>query len=479
MSARRGGLARVAIVLGAGFLLATPIAAVAAAPATPGGVRLPEFERVTLANGAELALMPKRDTPLVAMNIVVRGGSLADAPGREGSAALLAELMQKGAGSRDGAQFAEAIENVGGLLTLTAGAESLSLGASFLARDVGLMIELASDALLRPRLSATEFDKVRDRAIQSIAAAKDADPRALVGEYGDAWLFRGHLYGRPVGGSEESLAAVTLEDLKRHYEEQVRGDRLIVAVVGDFDPADMRRRLESAFGSLGRAAAAVPVATRAPTVEGRRVLLVDKPGATQTYFWLGNVGASRTDPDRTAQAVVNTVFGGRFTSMLNTELRIKSGLTYGASSSFDRLAQPGSFRITSFTATESTVQALDLAFATLDRLHAEGIDAATLESSRTYMLGQFPPSIETNGALAARLADLLMYGLGRDDVDDFAARVDAVDGAAAQRIIGQSFPQSRNLAIVLVGDAARIRGQVGKYGPVIEMKITDPRFAPR
>jgi predicted Zn-dependent peptidase len=341
------------------------------------------------------------------------------------------------------------------------------------------MIELASDALLRPRLDATEFDKVRERAIQSIAAAKDADLRALVGQYGDAWLFRGHPYGRPVGGGEESLATVTLEDLKRHYEAQVRGDRLIIAVVGDFDPADLRRRLESAFGSLGRAAAAAPLATRAPTVEGRRVLLVDKPGATQTYFWLGNVGASRTDPERTAQAVVNTVFGGRFTSMLNTELRIKSGLTYGARSAFDRLAEPGAFSITSFTATESTVQALDLALATLDRLHAEGIDAATLESARSYMRGQFPPSIETNGALAARLTDLLMYGLGREDVDEFAARVTAVDDAAARRTIDRSFPPSRNLAIVLVGDASRIREQVGKYGPVTEMKITDPRFAPR
>ena len=476
MSTLRSWAASALAVLGIAVLVA---ASVSAATSSPGAVRLPPFERVTLGNGAELALMPKRDTPLVAMNVVVRGGSLADAPGREGTAALLAELMQKGAGGRDGAQFAEAIESVGGQLVVGAGAESLSLGASFLARDLGLMIELASDALLRPRLSAAEFDKVRERAIQSIAAAKDADPRALVAEYGDAWLFRGHPYGRPVGGSEESLAAVTLDDLKRHYEAQVRGDRLIIAVVGDFDPADVRRRLESAFGSLGRAAAAAPKATRAPAVEGRRVLLVDKPGAAQTYFWLGNVGASRTDPERTAQAVVNTVFGGRFTSMLNTELRIKSGLTYGARSSFDRLAQPGAFSITSFTATESTVQALDLALATLDRLHADGLDAATLESARTYLVGQFPPTIETNGALAGRLADLLLYGLGPDDVDGFASRVAAVDEAVAKRTIGQSFPVSRDLAMVLVGDAARIREQVGKYGPVTEMKIIDPRFAPR
>ncbi len=450
-----------------------------ATTAAPGAVRLPPFERFTLANGAQVALMPKRDTPMVAMAVVVRGGSLADAPGREGTAALLASLMQKGAGARDATQFAEAIEGAGGELTIAAGAESLVLGASFLARDTALMIELASDALLRPRLSPAEFDKERSLAIQSIAAAKDSDPRALVGEYGDAWLFRGLPYGRPVGGSEESLATVTMDDVKRYYDTQVGGDRLIIAVVGDVDVADVRRRLETAFGGVQRAAAAAPAATAAPRLQGRRVLLVDKPGATQTYFWLGNVGASRTDPERTAQAVVNTVFGGRYTSMLNTELRIKSGLTYGARSGFDRLAQPGAFSISSFTATETTVPAIDLALATLDRLHRDGLDPTTLASARTYLLGQFPPTIETNGALAGRLADLLLYDLGPEDVDDFTARVTAVDEAGVRRVIGRSFPVSGDLAMVLIGDAARIRGEVGKYGPVTEMKISDPRFAPR
>jgi predicted Zn-dependent peptidase len=177
--------------------------------------------------------------------------------------------------------------------------------------------------------------------------------------------------------------------------------------------------------------------------------------------------------------VVNTVFGGRYTSMLNTELRVKSGLTYGARSYFDRLSQPGSFAISSFTATESTVPAIDLALTTLERLHSEGLDAPTLASAQSYMLGQFPPTIETNGALAGRLADLMLYGLGPEDVDEFASRVAAVDGAVVRSTIGQSFPATKDLAIVLVGDAARIRGDVGRYGPVTEMKITDPRFAPR
>ena len=460
----------------AALLLAGWVATAAAAPAA---ITLPPFEQVTLGNGAQVALMTRRDTPMAAMTVLVRGGALADAPGREGTASLLASLMQKGAGPRDAARFAEAIEGAGGELAISAGTESIALGASFLARDVGLMIELASDALLRPKLAAEEFAKERSLAIQSIAAAKDSDPRALVAMYGDAWLFRSHPYGRPVGGDEGSLAAVTLDDLKRQYQAQVRGDRLIIAVVGDFDAADVRRRLEQAFGGLPRAGGPAPAVNAAPRETGRRVLLVDKPGATQTYFWLGNVGASRTDPERTAQSVVNTVFGGRFTSMLNTELRIKSGLTYGARSSFDRMAEPGAFDISSYTATESTVPALDLALATLDRLHRDGIEAAALASSRTYLLGQFPPTLETNGALAGRLAELMLYGLGRDDVDQFAARVAAVDEAAARTVIGRSFPASGDLAMVLIGDAARIRNEVRKYGPVTEMKITDPRFAPR
>ena len=442
------------------------------------GVRLPPFERITLDNGAQVVLMPKRDTPMIAMTVLVRGGSLADAAGREGTASLLADLMQKGAGSRDAAQFAEAIEGAGGSLSAGAGAESLVASASFLARDTGLMIELISDALLRPRLDPAEFEKARTLAIQSIAAAKDADPYPLLGDYGDAWLFRGHPFGRPVGGSEESLAAVTLDDVRRHYRDQVRGDRLIIAVVGDFDPKDVAARLVAAFGSLPKADSAAPVVQAAPRVDGRRVLLVDKPGATQTYFWFGNVGASRTDPARTAQSVVNTIFGGRFTSMLNTELRIKSGLTYGARSGFDRLSQPGAFSISSFTATETTTQAIDLALATLDRLHADGVDESTLQSARTYLQGQFPPTIETNGQLAGRLVDLLFHGLGADDVDEFATRVAAVDGSAVRAVIERSFPRSEDLAIVLIGDAARIRDEARKLGPVTEMKITDPRFAP-
>ncbi len=439
------------------------------------GVTLPAFERVTLDNGVELVLMEKREVPMIALEVLVRGGALADPAGKEGTAALVAELLSKGAGERDARAFAEAIDGVGGRIDIGSGTETLSLSAEFLARDRARMIELAADALLRPTLDAGEFDKVRTRAIRSIAAAKDGDPSGLIGTYAAAWLYGDHPYGRPSGGSETSLAAITLDDIKTYYAGQMGGDRLIVVAVGDFDSAAMKAELGKAFGSWRRAAQPVPTVEPAPKQSGRRVLLVDKPGATQTYFWLGNVGVDRKDPNLAAQTLVNTLFGGRFTSMLNTALRVESGLTYGARSTLQRRAAPGPVSIGSFTRTDATVQAIDLAIAQLEKLRANPIEGAALDSVRQYVLGQFPPTLETHVQLADRLGDIVFYGLGREDVDGYAAAIAAVDADKLAAAVGV-YPAPDDLVIVLIGDAEKIRGDVAKYGPITEMALTAPTF---
>jgi zinc protease len=456
----------------------TGAALLAALPALAGaqGVALPPYDTVTLGNGATLLLMEKHDVPLVAINARLAGGALADAPGKEGTAALLAELMQKGAGTRNAKAFADAVDGAGGRLSIGSDMETLQLDAEFMARDAQLMIDISADALLRPTLDPNEFAKVRERAVQSLVAAKDGDPRQLVGSYGRAWLFRGHPYGRAVDGDENSLAKVTLDDL-RAYRNGLGGDRLIIAVVGDFKSAEMKKSLEAAFGGWGKAQGTLPTVTAKAPETGRRVLLVDKPGATQSYFWLGNVGVDRRDPELPAQTLVNTVFGGRFTSMINTELRIKSGLSYGANSSLPRYGAPGAAQITSFTRTETTGQALDLALVTLDRLHADGISAEMRDSAKNYVLGQFPPNLETGPALANRIAEIAFYGLDRSDVDTYGDRIKAVTPEQLTKAVAV-YPETKNLAIVVIGDASKLREQVKKFGPVTEMKISDLRFVP-
>jgi zinc protease len=477
--------ARIAATLAAALLLGPVAHAQAQAQAAPkpaakasGGVTLPEATRVTLKNGAQLLLVERREVPLVAFSARLRGGALADPEGKEGLAALTAELLMKGAGGRNAAQFAEAVDGVGGELSLEAGREALLLDGQFMARDTALMVELLSDMLLRPRFEQGELQKMRERMVSELAAAKDGDLRGLIGTYFNAFHFAGHPYARPMSGSESSLATLTREDVLAYAKGQLGADRLILSVVGDFDAKQLAAQLERALGGWGKAAAPVHVAPETPRPKGRRVLLVDKPDATQTYFWVGNTGISRSDPERVAAQVGNTVFGGRFTSLLNTALRIKSGLSYGASSVLVRDTQPGAVAIASYTKTDATGKALDLALETLDQYRKSGMDAQTLASAQTYVLGQFPTTLETGGQLAAKLSELAFYGLDASDVNGFAAQVRATDRAGLVKVMQRVLPAPEDLTVVLIGKASELREVAKKYGPVTELKLSDKRFAP-
>jgi predicted Zn-dependent peptidase len=456
--------------------VAVLLLALLAGSAFAESVTLPPFHRFELDNGTVLLLSQQSEVPLLSVTAILRGGAVADPAEHEGLANLLASLLEKGAGDRDAAQFAEAVDASGGSLTSRAELETITISGTFLARDAGLMVGLLSDMLLRPQLEQAELDKLRERSINFIRAAKDTNLNALLPIYGQTFLFGEHPYGKPVSGSETTLAAIDHEDVLGFYEQQLGGDRLTIAVTGDFDVALMSAWLSDAFGNWRPAGSSMPDIPAAGQQTGRRVLLIDKPGATQTYFWLGNVGVALDYENRAALDIANTVFGGRFTSMLNTELRLNSGLTYGARSQLSRASQPGSIAITSFTPTETTVEAIDMALDVLGRLHQDGVDKETLDSARNYILGQFPTALETAAQLGSQLAALEAFGLDVAYINGYGAALVSADTETVAAAIDEVFPAADDLVFVLLGDAELIREQVSKYGPLLEMPISEPHF---
>jgi zinc protease len=470
-----------AVKLFAALLAAcAPLVSFAAAPAKAEaamGMKVPAHERFVLPNGLTILLLPKKDVPTIAFAGFVRGGALADPADKPGVGSLVAGLLDRGAGKRNAYEFADAVEGVGGSFNAAAGAEAINVNGQFLARDRALMIELLADALMRPHFDAGEFASYRDREIEFIKSAKDSDPSQIIGIYGRAALFGKHPYGRPQGGSERSLAAITQGDVVAYHAANFGADRATLVFAGDLDAKWMKQALTTAFGGWAKAKSAVPTLARAPRSTGRRVVLIDAPGAAQTYFWLGNVGVDRRYSGRPALDLVNTLYGGRFTSLLNTELRIKSGLTYGASSRFTRATVPGEFAIRSFTQTDTTAQALDLTLKTLDDLKHGALAPEMLESARAYVLGQYPLQLETAAHWAGTLSDLEFYGLGDDYIEGYAPALAKVDLAETAAVTADAFPRATDLVIVLIGDAAKIREVAQKYGTVTEIKLSDPDFA--
>lgn len=444
--------------------------------AVASGVRIPPHEQHTLHNGVRLILMPLHEVPLIAFEAVLRGGSRLDPPAREGVAALTAELLKYGAGTRDAFAFADTVEGAGGSLDIEVHSEAIHVHGQFLAQDQELLLELLADALQRPHLSGLELDKLRQRRIESIRATKDSEPQSLLGLYGRALLFGNHPYGRAAGGSESSLELIERAEVEQLYRRHFGADRLTLVFAGHFDPMRLHHAVTEVFGAWLPAEAVLPPLPMSERVRGRRLLLVDSPGSEQSYLWYANTGVARAYPWAAALQVTNAAFGGKFGSMLMQALRVQTGLTYSVSSSFHRGSVPGEFSISSFTQTSSTARAIDLVLQTLDRLKQAGIDADTIGSARNYMLGQYPLAFETASDWASALAKLDLYGLPDSYIDQFGAALQRVDDAQTQEVIATAFPDSADLCIALIGDAAEVREEITRFGPVLQKPLADPDF---
>jgi zinc protease len=438
-------------------------------------LKLPPYKKVKLHNGLTLLLMERHELPLVSFHLIVKTGSVADPAGKEGLASVTAELVRKGTRARNADKISEELDFVGATFGAGANLDYTNASAEFVKKDLAAGLDLLADLFENASFPQDEIAKVIARRIDGIKAAKD-QAQGVIRTYFNAYLYGGHPYGRPTGGDEKSLAAITRDDIVKLYQDYYVPDNSILAIVGDFNAADMERAIGEKLGAW----ASKPVATvKLPEpvpVKGKKLLLVDKPDSVQTFFILGNLGVSRTNPDRVFIDVVNTLFGGRFTSLINSELRIKSGLTYGANSSFDLRKAPGPFVISSYTRNATTEKALDMTLDVIKRFHDNGVTDEQLKSAKSYIKGQFPTSIETSDQLASQIAVLEFYGLDQREITQLFAKIDSMTLADANRIIKQYFPQDE-MVFVLVGKASEIQDIASKLAPQVDRKsISQPGF---
>jgi zinc protease len=453
--------------ISAALMLVTMLVAGAFAPVNAENLRMPPHEKVVLKNGLTVLLLVKHGVPLINISTIVKAGAASDPAGQEGLATITAALLRKGTKTRTAQQFSADLDYIGGALEAEATSDYSVVNVEFLTKDLARGLELYSDALLHPTFPDDETTKLLAQSVDAIRAAKD-DPQSVAIPYYCGYLYGTHPYARSASGDEISLTTIRRDDVVKFYESNYAPSNTIIAIAGEFNVDEMKSKLDQTFGAWPARTVkpeAIPPATPS---KGKRLLLVDKPDATQVYFAIGNTGVSATDPDRVAIRVVNTIFGGRFTSQLNEALRVESGYTYGAESFFDDRKVAGPFAIFSFTKNETTTPAIDLALQVLAKLHKDGVTDEQLKSAKNYIKGQFPPSIESHE----------FYGLGDDEVNQLEARVDAITPEIARQVIQKHFP-SENLVFVLIGQASTVGPAVKKYTPTQDTRpISDPGFWP-
>ncbi|MEJ1221961.1 M16 family metallopeptidase [Sediminicola sp. 1XM1-17] len=436
--------------------------------------QLPQYSKFTMSNGLTIYFMEQHEVPLIQLSAVFPAGAIYDPKEKSGLANATAAAMVLGTENYSKSKIEEQVDYVGASLYTWADKEAGYLSSSFMKRDQKKILEIVKDVLLHPIFPDAEWKKLQERKLVEIDQMKES-PRASIRNYFDHFVFGGHPYGNSVVGNKTGIENITSKELADFYKNQYQPSKAAIAIVGDFDSKLMKKEIERLFGDWKQSSEPLLKLPDFSLSETPRVLLVNKEDANETTFLIGGKGISRNNPDYVAVQVINTILGGRFTSWLNDELRVNSGLTYGAGSRFNSFKNGGVFQISTFTATATTEQAIDLALETYKRLHTKGVDQKTLNSAKNYLKGQFPPEYETNGQLAILLTDMFLYNFDESFINTFTQKIDALNLENISALIDTYFPKD-NLQFVLIGKGEEIKEIAKKYGDLEQLEILNDGF---
>lgn len=438
---------------------------------TATAFKLPKYEKVVLKNGLTVYLMEQHEVPMIYVSAVFPAGAIYDNQ-QNGLAFMTASALKHGTKKMTKNQIEEELDFIGASVNTDALKEFASLSARFATKDRDKVLNIIRDILLTPTFDAQEFEKEKKLTVAGLERAKES-PRNVIGNYFDQFSFGNHVYANPSAGRVSTVSKLTAADAQKFYRSNFIPNGSAIAVVGSFNTNEMKTKLTNLFGGWEKGNPPANLADKPIAVNNTaRVLLVNKDDARETTFYIGGPGVPRSNPDYVAMEVVNTIFGGRFTSWLNDELRVNTGLTYGANSGFSRLKNAGTFRISTFTSTKNTEAAIDKAIEVLNRLHTTGIDENNLTSAKNYVKGQLPPRYETSGQLASLLTEMFWYGFDESFINNFQKNVDELTVDKVKPIIAKYFPKN-NLQVLMIGKAEDIRKIAAKYGTVKEININD------
>jgi zinc protease len=428
-----------------------------------GEIVLPPIVRHTFECGLRLVVAERPGVPLVAVRLVLRGGSSTDPVGRHGLAHLVATVGRRGTRRRTGSQIDELVESMGAELGVGVDEDASYLGLSTPVEHIERALDVLADVAGNPTFPAPELARLRRREVASLQ--NDLDEPAVVADRALlAAAYDGHPYGHPAEGKARDIAATKRADLVAFHGRHYGTSAGIVVVVGPVKAAEVQEMVKRRFTGWCRHSPELQEIPE-PVFPERSVLVVDKPEVTQVQVRIASPGFARSNPEYHVGLVASAILGGVFSSRLVEEIRVKRGLSYGVRSRFAASRVGGMFFISSFTKTESTGELVQVALDETRRFADQGPTEEELDLTKNYLCGLHPLSLETHDQLAERLADLELHGLPHSEIASFRPKIRSVTGEACVAIARRHFPLDRAF-LVAVGPAKVIAKQLAPFGPV-------------
>lgn len=385
--------------------------------------------RYQLANGLTLLVLENHANSTVSLSGYLRTGEYFNPPDRDSLASATSSMLSKGTLRRSKLEIAEELESAGARIGLSSTNFTTSISGQSLSRDLGLIVSTLAENLREPAFPEQELEKLKQRYIASIKEDQD-DTRSRAYERLTQLLFptSNPFYRLPAETAISHIEAITTEDIRSFYAKYYGTDSMVLAVVGDVEPAAVRDLFEKHLGDWrGASAAEINLPETPLQTEPHREFVPMKEKANCDVI-IGHASRlRRSNPDYLAAIIANNALGqSTLSSRLGLKVRDEMGLTYGISSGFKSGLGDGPFTIGVTVAPENIDLAINTSLEIVNDYIASGIREDELQDEKSSVIGSYKVGLATNGAMAGQLTTTELFGLGIHYLDEFPAHVAAL-----------------------------------------------------
>ena len=432
----------------------------------------PGIQQAMLSNGLKLLLVEDHKLPLIQANFVIKGGWALDPSDKFTTCSMTAELLDEGTKTRNAVQITEEASRLGADFRTWSSLNGSYVNLNVLRKNFDPALELMMDVLRNPTFPEEELERQR-KLYHGNRQQELKQPYSLAQRVFFYNLYgQGHPYSQPPSGigTNESVNALTRDDLVSFYNANYLSNVSAFVIVGDITLDEAKTKSERALGEWRSGEIILKEVSDPKHPKTPIIYIVDKPDAAQSVIFCGNLGIDRNDSDFLACQLVNSIFGGQFTSRLNMNLREDKGYTYGAHSYFSTPVGKGVFCCNTQVQTEVTKGAVSEIISEIRGIvGSRPIADEELNDSKALMVQNYPQRFQSHGYIANQLSEIFMFNLPNDEWDSYISKINAMDISAVNQAARDHIHPDA-LLIVVVGDHKKIESGICELG------IGDIRF---
>jgi len=383
-------------------------------------------EKFRLPNGLEILLLPDKSTSTVTLGGYIKAGSEFDPKNKAGLASLVADNLMNGTKDKDVLSLAKTLEDCGVSLDFKTYREGMYLEGNSLSDDLSVLVKTLGDVIKNPTFPPKQFQLSRQQALTALKQDLDDPQEVAQRTFLQAVFPKTHpSYSF---SDEQSLQRITRQDVVKFQKKHYRPDTTVLALVGDFQPDQVKKLLEKEFGDW-KGTGDTPKVEYPPVNLPEKIIRFNPvvPGKVQAITFMGNKAINRQDPRYYAAKILNHILGGdTLSSRLGSQIRDRLGLTYGIYSNFLAGKNSGTFLIEMQTSPEDTTKAIASTRQLLEDMHSKGVTAAEVETAKRNLIGNYNVSLASPDELTYRIIKNHVLGLSTEEIRSYTEKIQAV-----------------------------------------------------